>query len=245
MLATWASGPLAALCLSAPRAAAALRAWAGRAGAAGAGFPSQGVILRTATTQGWSLASAHLVPRSGGSRITLSSPLPHTAHFATQDPSFLLRLHLQGWIRGLRWASRLPGKSTHGPPILFIPEHPPQKNYTLLFIFKSHLSSFSQPLSTPQMYSEPVSLHGCASTEVISRSHVTERRQAGLAYSSPFLHRKRYGLVIIRSRNRRKDKLSSNHQHSKIDEFSRRPPRLGWDMGRQEQLLQEPGSVTA
>lgn len=42
--ATWASGPLSALCLSAPRAAAALRAWAGRAGAAGAGFPSQGVI---------------------------------------------------------------------------------------------------------------------------------------------------------------------------------------------------------
>lgn len=194
MRATWASGPLAALCLSAPRAAAALRAWAGRAGAAGAGFPSQGVILRTTTTQGWSLASAHLVSVSGGSRITLSSPLSYTAHFATHFPPQTPPTGMdKGTKVGLSPAWKDYPRASHS-----LYSRTPPKTLHPSFHIKSHLSSFSQPLSAPQMYDEPVSLHGCAYTEVMSRYllHAMEKIQAGLAYSPPFLHRKRYHLVI-------------------------------------------------
>lgn len=129
---------LSALCLSAPRAAAALRAWAGRAGAAGAGFPSQGVILRTATTRGWSFPSAHLVPRSGGSRITLSSPLPHTAHFATRDPSVPPQTPPTGKDKGSK-VGQSPAweRSPTGPPVPCIPEHP-LPNHCVLFSYLNH-----------------------------------------------------------------------------------------------------------
>lgn len=102
----------------------------------GRSFLRRGVSLRTATTQGWSLVSAHLVPRPGGSRITLSSPLPYTAHFATRDPSVPSQTPPTGMDKGTK-VGLSPSWERAPMGLPFIPEHFPQ-TITLLFSYLNH-----------------------------------------------------------------------------------------------------------